>query len=79
MASHSDLLALFEPLSGLSADLRAEGVEIGPSAVGMWKVRDDIPAIYWPALIKIAAARGKSLTLEDLVSSQKRLASKASA
>jgi len=79
MASHCDALALWRPLSDLSNDLRAEGVEIGVSGVGMWNVREDIPALYWPVLVKIAAQRdlrfadGSALTVEWLASSQKRL------
>lgn len=79
MASHRDILDLWPSLTDLSADLRAEGVEIGVSGVGMWRVRDDIPSIYWPVLVRMARqsalrfADGEELTLELLASSQKRL------
>lgn len=73
MTTHRDLLSLWPDLPTLVDDLKAEGVEIGLSGVGMWKTRDDIPSHYWPALVRIAATRGLALTLETLVSSQKRL------
>lgn len=66
MSSHRSILAQLRPFRTLAEELTTEGVEIGPSGVGMWSVRDDIPAEYFPALIRVAAKRGVKLTLENL-------------
>lgn len=80
MATHCDVLGLWPTQAELSDDLRAEGIEIGASGVGMWRVREDIPAHYWPALVKIAERRGfrlppnaEPVTLAFLASTQRRV------
>lgn len=79
MATHLDVLDLWRTQAELSDDLRAEGIEIGVSGVGMWRVRGDIPAFYWPALVKIAERKnltlppdGEPVTLAFLAATQKR-------
>lgn len=74
MATHRTILDQLWPSdTALSNTLKERGVEVAVSTVGMWRFRDDIPSPHWPALIALAADEGKTLTLEELASSQKRL------
>lgn len=40
-----------------------------PSRVGMWKTRNSIPAMHWPAIARFAASKGRpDITVELLES-----------
>jgi hypothetical protein len=72
MLTHRDILERLGTQQSVSEALTAEGLDVGQPTISMWGTRG-IPSLYWPALVKIAAERGVTLTLTELAGSQRKL------
>lgn len=60
--SHADVINWWPSAAELARQL---GVE--PQTVQKWRIRRNIPASHWPALIKLAKQRKHRLTAEMLM------------
>lgn len=64
--SHVDVIDWWPSAAELARQL---GVK--PQTVQKWRIRRNIPASYWPALIVAAKARKKRLTAQQLMEATK--------
>jgi hypothetical protein len=60
--THPDLITALGGPRQLSAALG----DVRENAVSKWRIKGRIPAVYWHRVIPLAAARGLTITVEQL-------------
>lgn len=70
MLELDDIFAIWDPLTEMEKDLH-----LPYQTIMKWKQRGRIPAEYWPKVIEAVKAKGRKVTLQQLVSINKPRAS----